>query len=216
MPRIIATTTVRNECDIVESYCRYTLTFCDKLVINDNSSKDNTADIIKQLVDEGLPIVLLNNIPYNLGTKYFINNQLLRIAMEEHHADIVLPIDVDEFLITASGENPRGVIEALDPLVEHQIPWRTFIRTSYTEDNEEFLPDGFAKRRADEVQQFYKTIVSSQMFSENRCTLTAGSHGINYPDGSNRRPIQVTSGLFYAHYPIRNSYQAVQKTALSL
>lgn len=216
MPRIVTTTTVRNECDIVESFCRYTLTLSDMLIINDNSSKDNTVEIISHLIDEGLPIVLLQDIPYNPNTQYLINNYLLQIAIEEYAADIVLSIDVDEFLVTYNGENPRAIIESLDPLVENLIPWRTYIRTHDADDNNTFLPNSFTAHRQEEIQQFYKTIISRKMFSQYGCVLSIGAHNIKYPDETKRLPTHIVPRLLYAHYPIRNSYQAMQKTVQAI
>ena len=57
MKKIIATANVLNESDIIESFCRYTLTYCDALLISErNRSEDNTREIIEKLIDEGLPV----------------------------------------------------------------------------------------------------------------------------------------------------------------
>jgi len=54
MKKIYAVSMVKNESDIIESFCRYTLTFCDSMIIFDDESTDDTVSIINALIREGL------------------------------------------------------------------------------------------------------------------------------------------------------------------
>lgn len=56
--RLIGATQVRNEADIVEAFVRHNLTVLDALAIVDHGSLDGTADILRRLIGEGLPVFL--------------------------------------------------------------------------------------------------------------------------------------------------------------
>jgi len=56
MKKIFVVLATKNESDIIESYCRYNLTFCDGMIIYERQSSDNTNEIIRKLIAEGLPI----------------------------------------------------------------------------------------------------------------------------------------------------------------
>jgi len=56
--RLAAVTTVRNECDIIESFVRHNAAFLDCFYILDHRSTDATPVILRKLTDEGLPVLL--------------------------------------------------------------------------------------------------------------------------------------------------------------
>ena len=67
--KVVSITMVKNEVDIIESFIRYHLNIVDEMIILDNCSSDETPLIISKLIDEGLPIRLLddsNNNPYHV------------------------------------------------------------------------------------------------------------------------------------------------------
>ena len=106
--KIISITTIKNEADIIESFVRYHVNIMDLMIILDNGSTDDTLNIINNLKKENLPIVVL--IDKDKYFEPFIKyNYLLDIALNEYSADIVCPLDCDEFIICQNG-NPRRII----------------------------------------------------------------------------------------------------------
>ena len=56
--RLVATSGVRNERDVIEAFVRHTTALVDHLMILDNGSSDGTREILASLVGEGLPITV--------------------------------------------------------------------------------------------------------------------------------------------------------------
>ena len=55
---IVAIGMVKNEMDIIESFVRHTLSFADELLLIDHQSSDKTAEILRSLQQEGLPLTV--------------------------------------------------------------------------------------------------------------------------------------------------------------
>lgn len=125
---IVAVTIARIESDIIESYVRYTLTYADEIIIYDNDSSDGTREILQELYNEGLPLVILRelgNVEFNHAE---IMTKLCFMAVERN-ATLVVPIDVDEFLINTENnmsvrdillQIPRDCVAAV-PLVNYRL-----------------------------------------------------------------------------------------------
>ncbi|GHS96319.1 hypothetical protein AGMMS50276_14500 [Synergistales bacterium] len=211
--KIYAICRIHNESDIAESLCRYTLLFCDGIIIYDTYSTDNTKEIIQKMIAEGLPLYLMEEPESGYSAAI---NDMLRIAIERFHADLVLPVDADEFLFCQSGDNPRSVLEALEPETEYRIPWQTFVFTQSPNDNTRFLPTFFPYHREEEVVQTFKTVISRDLFQKYGCKFALGNHSILYPNqAASTVPVEDLSMLLaYAHYPLRGVYQAMSKCIL--
>ena len=110
--KIIAISMVKNEMDIIESFVRHTLSFADELLICDHQSTDATRGILEKLRAEGLPL--------NIRTEYRaahvqaeVMSNFLREAAEERGADLIVPLDADEFLLPKTPGDVRASLEAL-------------------------------------------------------------------------------------------------------
>ena len=58
MKRIAVVSMVRNEADVIESFVRHCLSFADFIFVVDHMSVDDTGDILKALMQEGLPVMV--------------------------------------------------------------------------------------------------------------------------------------------------------------
>jgi len=214
MKNIWAITMVKNESDIIESFCRYTLCYSDGIIIQDDVSSDNTIDIIQNLINEGLNIILLRSEKKIISKEGYgklqVINAMIKLAIEEHDADWVIPVDADEFLICADGSSPRRQLEELDESIEHQIKWRTYIYEKSPKDGNIFLPYNFKHFRNPKLERLYKTFISKEIFYNYDCTVALGNHSIIF-SGSTRPPIDYPDNLLLAHYPIRNENQLLSK-----
>jgi hypothetical protein len=211
MKTIIAVVQVQNEADIIESLCRYYCCFCDGVIVTDDMSSDNTIEILNHLVEEGLPVYITDDesIDHGLGS---INAryQQIHLAVDKYNADIILPIDADEFLVNTNSGNPRLILETLDEKIEYHIPWHNYKCPKENDNNTVFFPS-ITDKYVD--PPFSKAIISRFLVKQKEAFPETGCHSFFYP-----KEQQVTidlNELCYNHYPFRNVYHFMLKTILS-
>ena len=127
MPKkIIAIAMVKNEADVIESFVRHTLSFADELLVCDHQSTDGTRAILERLRGEGLPLAIRTE--YRAAyVQAEVTNALLREAVRERGADLVVPLDADEFLLPDADASCREVLEALATNVIYHVDWRHYV-----------------------------------------------------------------------------------------
>jgi len=202
-----------------ESFLRYNLTFCDGILICEvGRSFDNTTDIIQSLINEGLAIHWADidrNELERLASHNDVRPPLAQIAIDKFGADLVLPLDADEFLYHTGGMNPRDTLEALREDVEYQVLWRTYV---YQEepDYKHFMPDNFTHYRNPVLEHHRKALAHKRLFVDKGAAYTAGAHALSYPeDHKGATAIEYPPGLLYAHFPLRSKPQLMTKVILN-
>jgi len=205
--KIIAVVQVQNEADIIESLCRYYCSFCDGIIVTDDMSSDNTNEILNLLVKEGLPVYITDKNEIDHGDDNVnARCQQLHLAVDRYNADIILPIDADEFLVNVNGGNPRPFLESLDEKVEYHIPWRNYIYTKETNDNSIFYPN-IAKKYAE--PSFSKAIISRYLLKQKKAFPETGCHSFFYPEDP--PVVYDVKELCYNHYAFRSVYHFMLK-----
>jgi hypothetical protein len=207
--KIITTATVKNEADIIESFCRYNLSYCDGMLINDNGSGDGTKEIIQKLADEGLPIYLVTGM--NKQTR-------IQTAIDKYGADLIVPLDADEFLYHTDGINPRETLEAMREDAEYQFLWRTYLYEKEPDISLGFMPNNFTQYRNPEMEnpkryeRHKKVIASKYLIKDKQAAFANGAHFLKYPEGPTENvEIETHEKLVFAHFPIRSQTQAMRK-----
>lgn len=135
--RIVAVTAVHNEADVVESFVRHTLRFADALIVCDCNSTDQTAHILAELQQEGLPLTV--HAAYGDGQDTLLP-AMLQEAVQEQGADYVLPLEADAFLLPQQG-TCRAVIGQRSPDTIYAIPQRRYVSAEAYADQASFLLD---------------------------------------------------------------------------
>ncbi|MEO6995763.1 MAG: glycosyltransferase family 2 protein, partial [Lacunisphaera sp.] len=107
--RLVAVSVVKNEADIIEAFVRHTLAWVDHHLIFDHDSTDGTREILGALRAEGLPIRLFTDEAIE-NLQDVRSHYLSQLAIRDHDADWVLPLDADEFL---TGYNRTTLEETL-------------------------------------------------------------------------------------------------------
>ena len=209
MKKIFIVSRAKNESDIIESFCRYNLTYCDGMFIQDNGSSDNTLEILQKLIDEGLPIFLTQNCS---------NLDRANKAIDEYGADLIIPLDTDEFLYHIDGINPRDTLEAMHEDVEYQAIWRTYIYEKEPDINLGFMPNNFLCYRNPEMEnpdiysRHKKAIASKYLLRNKNAYFISGSHFLVYPDNfKDSIKTEIHPKLVFAHFPIRSKNQVLKK-----
>ena len=96
--KIVVVSMVKNIGDIVESFVRHCLSFADEIIVSEHRSSDDTYDILQKLQKEGLPVFLEQCTMIEQAQSEIIT-RLLYQAVNIHDADIVIPLDGDEFIV---------------------------------------------------------------------------------------------------------------------
>lgn len=95
--RLVAVSVVKNEADIIEAFVRHTRAWADHHLIFDHDSTDGTREILQALQAEGLPLTLYADGRL-ANLQQARSNHLVRLAIQNHEADWILPLDADEFI----------------------------------------------------------------------------------------------------------------------
>ena len=209
--KIFSVSMVKNEMDIIESFIRYNLNILDGMIILDNNSTDSTLNIIKCLKNEGFPVFYIEDedIKYQQDKKM---SQLLKIAVDEFDADIIIPLDVDEFITSKDHGNPRKLLEKLESPNYYLVKWRTYIPDFGKKVDNKFIPSQITFIRDEQLEKFYKVIIPKELVTDYSVELTFGSHDLIYDKKfGNMIEFVYNPDLAIAHFPIRSKEQTLSK-----
>lgn len=213
--QIFSISMVKNEMDIIESFVRYHVNIFDGMIILDNGSTDNTLKILSFLKNEGLPIYIFedDNREYNQAIKM---NYLLLKAINEFKADIIVPLDADEFLTSSNSGNPRKMLEEMKPSTFYMVKWKTYIPDFDKNKNEKFIPAKITFARENKLDKHYKVIIPQELVKNYDAKLIKGNHDIIY-DKKYKELIKkfFITELNLAHFPVRSKEQFISKISLS-
>ena len=202
---------VKNEEDVIETFCRYTLGFCDRMLILEDNSDDRTREILDSLVAEGLAIVLIEKEFTTGFYKHENITMLTETALSQYGADLILPLDADEFVTTNMGKPVRNVLESLKKDTIYLFSWRTYVLTEEALMAEGNLFERFTFSRPPEFEHFYKTMISRELFMNDGYSIQLGQHDLDASERSPVREREISEELVFAHFPIRSVSQASNK-----
>lgn len=207
---------VKNEMDIIESFVRHTLSFADELLLIDHQSTDKTAEILRALQQEGLPLTVhtSNRVEYAQGD---MTTDLLYEAINNHGADLVIPLDADEFLVgTKPGKSIREYLEDLDREFVYKLPWRRYSPYQPDVRREEFL---LARPALGDIYRDAgnKCIVGAKAVLDNKLQVIQGNHYLySVQEGKMvGRDMLDCQTLEIAHFYWRSSEQFQTKIAVA-
>lgn len=207
---------VKNEMDIIESFVRHTLSFADELLLIDHQSTDKTAEILRALQQEGLPLTVhtSNRVEYAQGD---MTTDLLYEAINKHGADLVIPLDADEFLVgTKPGKSIREYLEDLDKELVYKLPWRRYSPYQPDVRREEFL---LARPALGDIYRDAgnKCIVGAKAVLDNKLQVIQGNHYLySVQEGKMvGRDMLDCQTLEIAHFYWRSSEQFQTKIAVA-
>jgi hypothetical protein len=185
------------------------------LIYENNKSSDSTRDIISKLIGDGLPIYFEDEIDmYYEDAK----KELLHRAIKKYKADLIIPLDADEFLYHIDGENPRQTLEMMQEDIEYHAIWRTYIYKREPEIETGFMPDNFTQYRNPVMEdpnlyeRHKKVIISRYLAEEKKASPVVGTHFLVYPQTEEEAVrTEICKELVFAHFPIRSKAQVMKK-----
>lgn len=211
MNKIIAVSLIADSADIVESFVRHTLTYADEMLVVDHAASDGTGDILRSLQEEGLPVRVERYDGAELRHDE-IMTALMHRAFDAHDADIVVPVDADEFLVTEDAAKPcRAVLLRLRTDVTFYAWHWMYELEAPEEDAGEFL---LARplRRKKQHETVQKAIIGREA-ARSYPLLAQGTHYLYCMDGEERVPAPALpiSFLHFAHFQWRGALHTAVK-----
>ncbi|MBR2215686.1 MAG: glycosyltransferase family 2 protein [Selenomonadaceae bacterium] len=217
--KVVVITVTKIESDIVESFVRHTLTFADEIIIADNGSSDGTWEILQHLRDEGLPLHCRRLLPKVEFAHDEMMLSLLWDALDNHGADLVLPLDTDEFLIgTEPGISCRDVLRKLPSDDIYALKLVKYNPEVPYVDSTAFLLQGICRREAPPREvKTYKVVVGAKGLPPGRTfRYVPGCHSAYaaLPSGDENITLTALPDLHLAHFHWRSDERYLIKSIL--
>lgn len=194
-----------NEDDIIEAVVRHHLAQMDRVIVLDDGSHDRTAEIVKSLIAEGLPVSLIERkcVIFDEANR---NTLLFDYARDTFGADWVVFFDADEFVDT------RGIASSLNSYLENvapeidgiQVRLVNYIDAATDNADEIVVPKRMVWRHTvphDVLKIFVRT--------DRNITINAGNHSAQRVGG----PFNIVQepNIVLAHYPRRSGWHDIYK-----
>ncbi|MBN2495745.1 MAG: glycosyltransferase family 2 protein [Deltaproteobacteria bacterium] len=211
--RTVSITCVKNEADIVEPFVRHTACCVDHVVVLDNGSTDETVDVLNALREEGLDVEVVHDASHGHWQWRRMTRLMHEYALGKYRADWIVPVDVDEFLVTDNDEPLPRLLQDRDSLVG--VGWKTYVPD--IEDDPSVSGHAnpvtrIRKRLKEEAHPWRKVIVPSNLVLGGNARLTQGNHAVDI-DGETRHGSDLQS-VHLAHFPVRGVEQYASKVAI--
>ena len=161
--------------DIIESFIRYNMNITDGMIILDNNSNDKTTQILSSLMDEYENLYVYNNTFNEHHNIELEINYLLDLAVKEYDADMIIPLDADEFIVSSDG-NPRKIIEKLS---NNENSYYSYYWKTYLPIYDDFKLSTLKYIRSNSLEDHQKIILPSKLVKNNNIRISPGSHTIN-------------------------------------
>jgi hypothetical protein len=144
------------------------------MIILDNGSYDNTLKILNLLKNEGISIYIFEDKKIEFD-QFIKLNCLLSKAVEEFKADIIIPLDADEFIISSNKGNPRKILEKIGPNLFGLVKWKTYVPDFKQNPGNKFVPANITLSRNDILEDYYKDIVPKELVTDYNVQLSLGN-----------------------------------------
>lgn len=211
--KIVSVTMVNNESEIIESFIRYHSNIFDNIIIIDNGCTDNTIKIVRLLSLELQCNIIVFDESLESYEQKKIENKYVDYAMNQLQADIVIPLDADEF-ITAE-KNPREILEQLNLNKIYNINWKWYVLTGDEDFNENYIPKRLKYRLIKTPWEYStgkpvtKVILPSSYYKRNNLRLSMGHHFVT---GDKDFDMEYRNDIKLAHYRIVSPEQVKYKS----
>ena len=211
MNKIIAVSLVADSADIIESFVRHTLTYADEMLVVDHAAADGTGEVLRALQEEGLPLCIERYEAAELCHDEIMTD-LMHRAFDEHGADIVVPVDADEFLVTEDAAKPcRAVLSRLRTnMTFYAWHWMYELEEPEKDAGEFLLSRPLRRKKRHEPMQ--KAIIGREA-ARDYPLLAQGTHYLYRMEGEERVPAPALpiSFLHFAHFQWRGALHTAVK-----
>jgi len=219
--KIVALSMVGNEADVVECFVRHTLSHVDHMFLILHRSVDGTAEIVRALEAEGLPVTIKE--PRFAGFSQGAELTHLAKSLFAHpdpafRADFVVPLDADEFLKLPSRDYLYRALPAVPGEFYPAVRWENYF-PMHPGDllNMHTLRALTYRRQDDSAPTIYKVMLN-QRFLDSRACVFEGTHCVILETKDAHVPAQMIElkAIRLAHFPVRSSFQMARKAHIGV
>lgn len=204
---IVAVTCIKNEADIIEALVRHTLRVVDRLIVLDDGSRDDSPKILRALVDEGLPLEVIERQSLRKDQRERMTRLVCDEAGQRLQADWIFVLDADEFLCVTPGESliPPGTPD--DACL--MIPWRGHVALPCQDLQEPNPALRLRHRRQVEPHPTFKVVVPGKLARQAGGKVEQGNHRYWIDD----QPLEakLLTSAWLAHLPLRSPAQFLMR-----
>ncbi len=210
MNRIAIVSMVKNEADIIESFVRYAAYLADIVLVADHSSSDGTREILEALQKEGLSLHIQTiTEPGHIQAE--VINCLYHQAVRQYKADLVVPLDADEFLLpTKPMTDVRKILQQLALDQAYCLEWWNYAPYQQSLSAKQFLLNGTCVR-SEKAEQNHKCMVGRLFMEEHHGYIAQGNHFVIQKDTRQILNEEWIYSMRIVHFPWRSSAQYASK-----
>ena len=214
--KIIVVAMAKNEEVFIESSIRYWFTFADQIILFNHYSTDGTTAILEKLTAEFEERLTLFHPQFPIGierNQEIFTNAMTEAAFRQYGADLVLPLDTDEYPYLPQGGSLQEFLRALPQDSCYKAYWMPFAPPLDNRiDHSVFAPLAFTRKKRMPMPRWEKTIITRTCYNQYHPMLTAGNHDfVNNGRDSLPPREDLTPRLFYAHYACRGKEHYIVK-----
>lgn len=210
MTKLIGISRIKNEADFIEHFARHNLNVLDELHLIDDSSIDNTVEILTGLAEEGLSINCYSLQDKDAQIKNrqseVLTSLMHRVSSLESDADAyVFPLDADEIILCKR----KDLIARLASMPKHSyglMKWNTFAPIEDKANHKNLSLHEKFRPLIKEQKTFYKVVVPQWLAQQS--IITMGNHSlISKATGISPFGLEIDLG----HFPVRTANQLITK-----
>ncbi|MEP7276430.1 MAG: glycosyltransferase family 2 protein [Betaproteobacteria bacterium] len=208
--RAVGVSMVRNEADVIEAFVRHNLRVLDALHVVDHGSFDGTGEVLVALAREGLPLTVTHD-PSLAQRQAEVLSAAAHAAFAAG-ADIVFPLDADEFLRIPDRPLAERVIAGVPAGLNAALHWRTHI-VDFDAAPPAHPLAAVRTRLAAERHGLHKVVLTRAFAEAPAAMLGPGSHTVwqdcaRAPPSADARIARVAPAVAaLAHVPVRSAGQ---------
>ncbi|HEY3966633.1 MAG TPA: glycosyltransferase family 2 protein [Planctomycetaceae bacterium] len=205
--RTVAVTCIKNEEDIIEPVVRHTCRMADRMIVMDDGSHDKSLEILRQLVDEGLPLEVIQQRSVGKNQRAHMTRLICREAGHRLQAEWIIALDADEFLSSSPGMPLIGAGQRTDACL--LVPWRGYVTTPADDVQVRNPVVRIQHRRVRETFSTFKVIVPGNLARQPNAHIEQGNHWFWIGDAKADHVPHPHASL--AHFPIRSAAQYLKR-----